>query len=200
MRGWKYQILQTADQSNCRCRFNTKNVCVAGHRVYSVFRYHYYRCLHYAVLINWKLALVIVAIIPIIGGLFFCAKKVRVIFLQSRQVIDRLNKVINESILGAAIIRVINSQQPEYEKFLEANTKQKSLGLSILRLFGPDTRYHFCLMAGLSIPGHRGKFVNGSMSLGILQPSAAIFPAHFSYTRYRFHEQHHSRPVPVTSA
>ena len=58
----------------------------------------------------------------------------RVIFLQSRQVIDRLNKVINESILGAAIIRVINSQQPEYEKFLEANTKAKSLGLSILRL------------------------------------------------------------------
>jgi ATP-binding cassette subfamily B protein len=80
--------------------------------------------------INWKLAFAIVAIIPIIGGaFFFVLKKVRAIFMQSRQVIDRLNKVINESILGAAIIRVINSQQLEYDKFLSANTKAKELGL-----------------------------------------------------------------------
>ncbi len=120
--------------------------------------------------INWKLALVIVAIIPIIGGaFFFVLKKVRVIFLQSRQVIDRLNKVINESILGAAIIRVINSQQPEYEKFLEANTKAKSLGLSILRLFAGliPVIIFTSNMAGLSILVIGGKFViNGSMSLG----------------------------------
>ena len=70
--------------------------------------------------INWKLALAIVAIVPIIGGaFFFVLKKVRAIFLQSRQVVDRLNKVINESILGAALIRVINSQQLEYAKFLD---------------------------------------------------------------------------------
>src|SRR3954469_2616143 len=51
--------------------------------------------------INWKLALTTISIIPIIGGAFYLVtKKVRVIFIKSRQVIDRLNKVINESILG----------------------------------------------------------------------------------------------------
>jgi ATP-binding cassette subfamily B protein len=86
--------------------------------------------------INWKLASAIVVIIPIISAVFFyVSKKVRPIFIKGREVIDRLNKVINESILGASLIRVINAQQPEYEKFLSANTEAKSLGLSILRLF-----------------------------------------------------------------
>jgi ATP-binding cassette subfamily B protein len=86
--------------------------------------------------INWRLAFAIIAIIPIIGGTFFYVlKKVRAIFMQSRQIVDRLNKVINESILGASLIRVINSQQLEYDKFFAANTEAKNLGMSILRLF-----------------------------------------------------------------
>ncbi len=120
--------------------------------------------------INWKLALAIVAIVPIIGGaFFFVLKKVRAIFLQSRQVVDRLNKVINESILGAALIRVINSQQLEYAKFLDANTQAKNLGLSILRLFAGliPVIIFTANMAGLAILTMGGHFViNGSMSLG----------------------------------
>lgn len=86
--------------------------------------------------INWKLALCIIGIIPVIGGAFaFVLKKVRAIFLKSRAIIDKLNKVINESILGSAIIRVINSQQLEYDKFIAANSEARDLGLSILRLF-----------------------------------------------------------------
>jgi ATP-binding cassette, subfamily B, bacterial len=120
--------------------------------------------------IKWKLALAIVAIIPIIGGtFFFVLKKVRAIFMKSRQVIDRLNKVINESILGAALIRVINSQQPEYGKFLAANTEGKNLGLSILRLFSwliPIIVFTASL-AGLTILALGGHFViSNSMTLG----------------------------------
>ena len=86
--------------------------------------------------INWKLALCIIAIIPIIGGTFFYVlKKVRALFMKSRGVIDWLNKVINESILGSALIRVINSQQLEFDKFLKANSEARDIGLSILRLF-----------------------------------------------------------------
>lgn len=120
--------------------------------------------------INWKLALVIVAIIPIIGGAFFLVlKKVRVIFLQSRLVVDRLNKVINESILGAAIIRVINSQQLEYDKFLSANTEAKNLGLSILKLFAGliPVIIFTANMAGLAILTIGGHFViSDTMTLG----------------------------------
>lgn len=119
---------------------------------------------------NWKLALVVLSIIPVIGFAFFWVlKKVRVLFKQSREVIDRLNKVINESILGASLIRVLNAQQHEYGKFVDANTRSKNLGLSILRLFAtliPVITF-LANMALLSILALGGRFViNGSMSLG----------------------------------
>ncbi len=120
--------------------------------------------------INWQLALTVIAIIPIIGITFFMVlRKVRAIFIKSREVIDWLNKVINESILGSALIRVINSQTPEYNKFLEANTKARSLGLSILRLFAGliPVIIFVSNMASLTILALGGHFViNGSMSLG----------------------------------
>jgi ATP-binding cassette, subfamily B, bacterial len=120
--------------------------------------------------INWKLALCVIAIIPIIGITFFVVlKKVRALFIQSRAVIDWLNKVINESILGAAIIRVVNSQQSEYNKFLEANTKARDFGLSILKLFAgliPVITFTSNI-AALTILALGGHFViNGSMTLG----------------------------------
>ncbi len=120
--------------------------------------------------INWKLALCVIAIIPIIGITFFVVlRKVRTLFKQSREVIDWLNKVINESILGAALIRVVNSQQWEYDKFLGANTKARNLGLSVLRLFAmliPVITFT-ANIAALTILALGGHFViNGSMTLG----------------------------------
>ena len=120
--------------------------------------------------INWKLGLTIIAIIPIIGGAFYLVlRKVKVLFKKSREVIDLLNKVINESILGAALIRVINSQQLEYEKFFEASSQARNIGLAILRLFAwliPIIVFT-ANMAGLTILVLGGHYViSGSMSLG----------------------------------
>ena len=120
--------------------------------------------------IDWKLALCVIAIIPIIGITFFVVlRKVRALFIQSRGVVDWLNRVINESVMGAAMIRVINSQQLEYHKFLEANTKARDLGFSILRLFAslvPVITFT-ANIAALSILVLGGHFViTGSMSLG----------------------------------
>ncbi len=86
--------------------------------------------------LNWQLALAVLAIIPIVGGTFyFVLNKVRPLFLRTQAIIDRLNKVINESILGAALVRVLNSQRYESEKFLTVNTDAKNNGLRILMLF-----------------------------------------------------------------
>ena len=120
--------------------------------------------------IDWQLALCVIAIIPIIGVTFFVIlKKVRAIFIQSRAVVDWLNKVINESILGAAIIRVVNSQQSESNKFLEANTKARDFGFQVLKLFAgliPVITFTSNL-AALTILALGGHFViNGSMTLG----------------------------------
>jgi ATP-binding cassette, subfamily B, bacterial len=119
---------------------------------------------------NWRLALIVLAIIPIIGTTFFIVlRKVRALFMVSREVIDWLNKVINESILGAALIRVVNSQQSEYNKFLEANSKAMNLGISIVRLFATliPVIIFSASMASLGILVLGGHFViGGSMSLG----------------------------------
>lgn len=88
------------------------------------------------IIIDWQLALAVLTIMPIIGGTFFVVfGRIRKLFLKAREVLDWLNKVINESILGSSLIRVLNSQQSEYDKFLAANTEAQNLGMQILRLF-----------------------------------------------------------------
>jgi len=128
--------------------------------------------------INWKLALTVIAIIPLIGGSFFYVlSKVRILFKKSREVIDWLNKVINETIMGSALIKVLNSQQLEYGKFLDANKEARNLGLSILRMFASliPVIIFISNMATLSILILGGHFViSGSMSLG-------NFAAFYSY-------------------
>ena len=120
--------------------------------------------------INWKLALPVILLIPSIGSLFYIVqKKVRVLFKRSREVIDWLNKVINESILGSAIIRVLNSQHHEYRKFIAANTEAKDIGISILTMFAtifPLMNFiaNLATLVILSLGGHF--VINGALSLG----------------------------------
>ncbi len=87
-------------------------------------------------LIDWRLALAVLALMPIIGVTFFLVlRKVRALFVRGQEIIDWLNKVINESILASALIRVLHSQDRERVKFLEANTGAMGVGMSILKLF-----------------------------------------------------------------
>ena len=120
--------------------------------------------------INWKLALVVLMIIPLIGGVFsITLMKVRVLFVKSQEIIDWLNKVINENILGAALIRVLNAQTDEYKKFVEANTSAMQTGFRILSLFAgliPLITFvaNLATLAILLMGGHF--VIDGSMSLG----------------------------------
>ncbi|MDD4971066.1 MAG: ABC transporter ATP-binding protein [Paludibacter sp.] len=120
--------------------------------------------------IDWKLALSVLVIIPLISIAFYLVfRKVRVLFKKSREVIDWLNKVISESIMGAALVRVLNSQMLEYNKFMDANTQAKNLGISILKLFATliPIVVFISNMASLIILALGGHFViNGAMSLG----------------------------------
>lgn len=137
------------------------------------------------VTLNWKLGLAVLLVVPVIGGTFFAVlSRVRVLFKKSQEAIDWLNKVINESILGSALIRLVNSQAAEYEKFLAANTEARTIGLAILRLFAlliPVITLAANL-AMLTIVVLGGHFVmTGSMTLGQLTAFASyltilIFP------------------------
>jgi ATP-binding cassette subfamily B protein len=121
-------------------------------------------------MINWKLGIAVLAVLPIIGVTFqVVLGRVRKLFTKAQQAIDRLNKVINESILGAALIRLLNSQHYEYDKFLLANTEARDISLSILRLFAsliPIIMFS-TNVATLTILTLGGRFViQGSMTLG----------------------------------
>jgi ATP-binding cassette subfamily B protein len=122
------------------------------------------------ILINWKLALTVIAIVPLIAVIFFIVmRKVRTLFKRSRENIDMLNKIINESIMGSALIRVLNSQQPESVKFLEANSVSLNIGLSIVRLFSTliPVIMFVANLATVTILAMGGHFVvAGTMTLG----------------------------------
>jgi len=120
--------------------------------------------------INWKLALAVIAVVPVIAITFSVVlRKVRVLFKRSREIIDMLNKIINESIIGSALIRVLNSQQPESMKFVQTNIESRNLGLSILRLFAtliPIIMFvsNLAVVTILALGGHY--VVTDSMTLG----------------------------------
>ena len=121
-------------------------------------------------LTDWKLALAVLVIVPIIGITFFVVlAKVRKLFLRAQGAIDWLNKVINESILGSALIRLLNSQTPEYNKFIKANTEARDISLRILALFAsliPVITF-FTNIATLTILVLGGHFIiMGSLTLG----------------------------------
>jgi ATP-binding cassette subfamily B protein len=120
--------------------------------------------------INWRLGLCVLGIVPFIAITFqMVLRKVRPLFKKAQEAIDWLNRVINESILGAALIRLLNTQQLEYAKFLAANTEAKDLGLETLRLFAgmiPVITFatNLATVTILLLGGHF--VVAGSMSLG----------------------------------
>ncbi|MDR3582227.1 MAG: ABC transporter ATP-binding protein [Candidatus Pacebacteria bacterium] len=119
---------------------------------------------------DWRLALAVLAVVPFIGATFyFVLAKVRKLFLRAQAAIDWLNKVINESILGSALIRLVNSQAQEYGKFTKANVEARDISLDILSLFAALVPVITFLtnVATLIIVVLGGHFIiAGSLSLG----------------------------------
>ena len=120
--------------------------------------------------IDWRLALGVLAILPVVGVTFSVVLgRVRTLFKRGQEAVDWLNKVINESILGAALIRLVNSQQVEFNKFLAANAEARDISLSILRLFASliPVIVFATNLATLVILVLGGRFViNGTLTLG----------------------------------
>jgi ATP-binding cassette subfamily B protein len=122
------------------------------------------------IVINWKLGLTVMLILPLIAvTFFFVFTRLRPLFTKTQEVIDRLNRTINESVLGSALIRVLNSQQSEYEKFLVNNTDAKDLGMKQLRLFAgliPIITFiaNLAIIAILLLGGHY--IILGTLSIG----------------------------------
>ncbi len=86
--------------------------------------------------INWRLAIPVLLTIPILlfafGAIFSAIEKY---FKKGQEVIDKLNRVINESIVGSPLIRVLNAKKFEQDKFIEVNNEAKFIGTKIVTGF-----------------------------------------------------------------
>jgi ATP-binding cassette subfamily B protein len=103
-------------------------------------------------ILNWRLALAVMVVLPIIASIFYIVlARIRKLFKEAQEILDWLNKVITESILGASLIRLLNSRETEYNKFVQASGASKTLGLRIIG--------YFSLLIPFIV-------IHGSMSLG----------------------------------
>jgi ATP-binding cassette subfamily B protein len=120
--------------------------------------------------INWKLALAVLALLPLIGVLFAVVfGKLGPLFKKSQEIIDGFNTIISESVVGAAIVRVFNSGETEYKKFRAVNDESKETSIKILKYFSFMFPFVGIIanLASLIILVLGGKFViGGAMSLG----------------------------------
>ena len=120
--------------------------------------------------LNWKLALVVLLVLPLIGVTFFVVMGgVRKLFGAMQGIIDSLNRVLNENIVGAALVRLLDTQAREFGRFTAINAQARATGLKILRQFAAMipiiTLLSNCATLAILILG--GRFVIGhEMTLG----------------------------------
>ena len=135
--------------------------------------------------INLRLALLVLLVVPVIGVIFFSTfSKIHKYFIRSQEIIDKLNKTINESIIASSLVRILNSQSNELQKFDVVTGEAKDNGLSILKLFSSLIPLIMVIanMVTVVILLVGGRFIiNGTFTIGNLSAflsyaSMLIFP------------------------
>lgn len=120
--------------------------------------------------INWRLALIVLTVLPfLLFVFFFVFGRLMKLFKVVQENIERINKIINESIVGAALVRVLNSERFEILKFAAVNTRAKDIGLGIVKYITvliPAVMLISNVMTLLIIWFGGHAVVNGSMTLG----------------------------------
>lgn len=86
--------------------------------------------------INWRLAVPILLSVPILLFAFgYIFKSIEKYFVQGQMIIDKLNRIINESIIGSALVRVLHAAKFERSKFYDANEEARTIGVRIISGF-----------------------------------------------------------------
>ncbi len=129
--------------------------------------------------IDYKLAIPVILVIPALFLSFmFIFKTISQYFVKAQEVVDKLNLVINESVVGSRLVRVLNSQKAEVGKYDVINEEARGIGMVIVNKFASlipiiNLGANGIFMIVLGYGGTR--VINGSMNFGDLT-------AFFSYT------------------
>jgi ATP-binding cassette subfamily B protein len=85
---------------------------------------------------KWQLALAVLPVFPLMGVAFFMLMaRVRKLFGQIQGIVDLMNRVLNENIVGAALIRLVNTTARELDRFAEVAGEARTISLKILGAF-----------------------------------------------------------------
>ena len=120
--------------------------------------------------LNWQLALAVLAILPLIAVTFgVVLGRVRKLFGQIQGMMDALNKTLNENIVGAALVRLLNTQGREFARFVDLSGRTRAISMQILRQFAtmmPIISFltNVAILVILTLGGHF--VIQGTMTLG----------------------------------
>ena len=130
--------------------------------------------------LKWPLALAVLPVFPLMGLSFFMLMvRVRKLFGQIQGIVDLMNRVLNENIVGAALIRLVNATARELDRFSDAADQARVVGLKILTAFAAMMPIFSFLanVAYLTILMLGGWFViKGQMTIGQFIAFNAFMP------------------------
>jgi ATP-binding cassette, subfamily B, bacterial len=115
---------------------NVKEIIINGFVSVTSSAVIFFGALAMTLSISWKMTLVSLSLIPILFVTFvFVFSRVGKLFAAVQNNLTAINRIINESIVASALVRVLNSQKTEESKFANYNDIAKGLGLKIVDNF-----------------------------------------------------------------
>lgn len=122
--------------------------------------------------INWKLALLTLTVIPLLLGVTFAfRKKVRDLYRQTRSQISSLNGYLQENITGMKVVQLFGRERYNFEKFQEQNSGLKNTYLDTIffyALFFPGVELISALAIGAIIWGGGTMMIAETVTVGTL--------------------------------
>ncbi|MFW9901736.1 MAG: ABC transporter ATP-binding protein [Candidatus Thorarchaeota archaeon] len=99
---------------------------------------------------------------------YYIAKKLKPIFLETRNSFGDLTTTIRENIVGAQVVRIFGTQKKEYQKFKMNNSRFYKASVDSVKynsLFMPSTYIIIGVMTAFSLFIGGFRFINGTMDL-----------------------------------
>ncbi len=122
--------------------------------------------------LNWKLALVTFAVLPVLfGAAFFFKLRVRDTFRQVRSTLAVINSYLQENITGMRIVQLFNRERENFRRFDQINHDHLQANIDTVfyfSLFFPAVRFLSTLAVALIIWYGGGQILQGLMTFGVL--------------------------------
>lgn len=122
--------------------------------------------------VNWKLALVTLAVLPLIGAATFAFQVIsRRAYREWRRQLSRLNAYMNERITGLATIQLFNQERRTAERFVRINTEYVNAalrGVLAMAFFMPLVELTGGLATAVILWYGGGQAIQGALTMGEL--------------------------------